>query len=181
MAKLHIKSQGHFDGACFLYSIANAYGALKGRNFPDKDWDRRVVTLPFMSEFMTTRGTTLYNDELPLYTFAISRLLNKYDDGPFVIEPITNISSGKTLANSINETSVLIVNIESEHWVCAVDKKLEDGLLFVACSSQLLELRSRYFESKSQNYGRLYNRELSISNGKVDWLHANMAIRVSLP
>jgi len=175
-----INSQGNYDGACFLYSIANAYAALTGKNLSQRVWDEAVAEMPFLAQFMTAaEGTRLYNDSVPLYIFSINRLLNGYRKKRFQIDSMPNLRDGAELLASISGNSVVILNIRSEHWVCAVDHTTAGAKLFLACSAQLFEKRSKYEEKTGPTFGRAYNRELLLSSGRIGWLHPGSAIRVS--
>lgn len=172
--------QGAFEGTCFPYSIANAYLILKGKRPSSKYWDAAVKRMPFNEEFVTSRGTELYDDDLEMYRSAVDRFLNDYAFKKKIFH-VSIVSSIKTLDHidaHIDERSVVLVNDRSQHWLCAVDVDNSGKNLLLACSDQINRLEEKYCEKTSLRFGRVFNFEKSVSN--LDWLHLGIGIKISL-
>lgn len=172
-----ISSQGTFDGACFLYSITNSYTALTGKMPSQKKWNEALKWIPFLGDFITDTGTVRYDEDVSLYKFTIQRLLKKFNPKiTFSITEYPNLSEPKKIKNLIKQNSVVILNIESEHRVVAVDSTSEN--IQIACSSQLMENRENYVESTSEKYLRAFNFTKPIKSKK--WIHTPSVFKITI-
>ena len=63
-----IYHQGFWDGACFVYAVANAYKALSGARVTRDKWDQVIRRLPDPVRFLTGIGATTlsYEDAVDL-------------------------------------------------------------------------------------------------------------------
>lgn len=166
MRKRKILAQGDRDGACFLYSAANAGFALTGKEISTKDWTKAVRSSPFdMSDFMAGLGTDKFKLASHFENIASDFLscVNKEID----INYIENISELKQIRKFIDDSSVLILGVDNDkHWLTVVD--IEDGNLYCACSSRALSVdSSKYVEVKSPNYERYCNLIAPLKELKV--------------
>ncbi len=158
-----IISQGEYDGACFLYSAANAYRTLIQKKPTQKRWNEMLKWIPFASDFISTNGTLRYDNDMALYKFTLERYFNNNSSSSsfsFEISPYPDIKSPSELSKLIQSNSVVILNINSEHWVACVE--LDNKCAFVACSDQLRIKRENYIEYKSPIFKRQYNLEMAI-------------------
>lgn len=162
MKKKRIYTQGRFDGACFLYSMANCYTALTGKVLSQESWDKVVVNVPKLHDFLCgTKGTQNY-DTL-LFINALDNTLNcisrKHSFG------INKISINELYQN-INKDSVVIAAVkgdterqeELDHWVCCVGA--EGGSILIACSWADYGCNNEY-EKKDVETDRWYNDKIT--------------------
>jgi hypothetical protein len=171
-----ICSQGGFDGACFLYSIANAYTALTGKKPTQRNWDKALKNIPFLSDFMTSdMGTKQYDENLALYEFTIKTMLDYFSLGKVKIESYPDMNKVQNIKRLLGKKSVVIVNIKSEHWVVVVDSS--DQEFQVACSFELMKKGSKYEEHISKGLKKSFNKTLPI-DGK--WLHSPSVFKISV-
>jgi len=176
MNKPKISPQGEYDGACFLYSVVNAYKALTGKNPTLKMWDKSVENIPFRNDFLINVGTYWYDDNMELYELAIQRMFEKFTKNKiaFEIKSFHEISSRKALEKLIGKNSVVILNIGSEHWVCGVDYNKEN--IFLADSYQLFSEVQKYSEMKSDKFERYYNSNKTLSD--ISWLYNPSVLQI---
>jgi hypothetical protein len=154
VAGLKIYSQGELDGACFLYSIANAIRAVTGRAISQKDWRRAVESLPFRTnEFLSGYGTGVL-DQHPTTLIAFAKSFAKSLRSTVAVELLLKLTVGK-LAPAMEDGAILIVSINSgDHWVAIVE--IADGMAFCACSWEINNRDPAYAERLSAS-GRVYN------------------------
>lgn len=163
-----IYHQGCFDGACFLYSIVNAYSALMKKPIDQSMWEKALKWIPFRDDYISDIGTQRSDDDLNLYKFTISRLLREFHKGTNIsITEYPTISGIKQIQRRISKNSVLILNISGEHWVTAVD--YDERHLQIVCSFQLVKKENQYQEFFSKSHNRKYN--LQKRYGKLRWLY----------
>jgi len=166
-----IYAQGDFDGACFLYSIGNAYVALRGEM---ADFGRLCAAMAqvdhpgdFLNGCVGTTGA--YEKRYDLLEANIRRMLATLaGSGPgaphFEVARLTAPPRPEALARLINPQSVVILRYQGssqnaaamDHWVCAVDCDAPGGLIHVACSVGL---------HKAVDEGRLYQETIH-ANGR---------------
>lgn len=167
--KRKILAQGDRDGACFLYSLANATSALSQKDVTQAKWVKCIRALPFdMSDFIAGRGTEKL-DPCSLYLESFSHsFMSALNISP-EISWKENITSVKKLKNLINSNQVFILSIDGDsHWVAVVD--VEGDTVFIACSAEALNGVQPYSEKESPDLKRIYNKsvlfsELGIENG----------------
>ena len=163
-----IYTQGYFDGACFLYSIANCYSALTGERVSQTSWDRAITSVPFMQNFMGSQGTDGIENNIILCILEnfLSKLTSKYE---FVIKK----ERMTTLSNAITKESVTIFAIigdtdnqqELDHWVCGVGAQNES--IMIACSWIGCD-NVQYRENKDPITGRWYNDKIRLGPAIVE-------------
>ena len=172
-----ILAQGDRDGACFLYSVANAYQALTGNAISRKQWTRAIDSIRFKSEdFLSGRGTERLDDSSGDFKELAEDFLSKLPLAKFDISS-TKVASQKALSSLITNDQVLIIAIEDgDHWVCLVDSN--NSVFHVACSATALEEFDSYNESKTDMFGRYTNRAYSYRNLKL-WMDCALILRKS--
>lgn len=163
-----IFSQGDFDGACFIYSAANAAQVLSPQKATQKRWNEALKWIPFSDDFITDNGTWRYDEDIDLYIFSLKRMFREFaPNSTFEITHYPNINSAENIRNLINQHSVVVLNINLEHWVTCIDTDVEN--ILIACSYQLSTLREKYSENTSGEFKRKYNLKMPIA-GK-NWIH----------
>jgi len=172
----HILAQGDLDGACFVYSLINAYVSLTSRKpgnlgwdkrFYDR-WDRALAFIPHLSDFFRCgvdnqySGTGRYNDDPRIFTFTAERVLNnistKAESGRFnAIHQDATTPRG--LDNLVHDKSIALVCPNKEHWVACVQLYRTPYTVWTACSSAY---------HSSDDYQETYHEENNVySNGKL--------------
>ncbi|PBP64981.1 hypothetical protein PSYCIT7_013835 [Pseudomonas syringae Cit 7] len=154
MSKSKIYSQGELDGACFLYSVANAIRAVTGRAISRPDWRRAIERLPFRThEFLSGYGTGVL-DQHPDALVAFAKSFAGSLRSTVVMEPLLRLSAGEMEA-ALEEGKALIVSVDKgEHWVAIVE--IADGLAYCACSWEINKKSPAYTERMTSS-GRTYN------------------------
>lgn len=163
--KRNILAQGDRDGACFLYSIANAVGALTKGAITQAQWKNWIQSSPFcMNDFIKGDGTKKIDSKhhhlggLCSDLFDTLMKSSKKMNGCFEVEWINGLNSIKKLGAVLSPSKVLIMGINNdEHWVTIVDVDGKD--VFISCSAEALNGVSEYFEKKSPKLNRFYNKK----------------------
>jgi len=152
--KRRIFAQGDLDGACFLYSIANAYVALTGRAPDFAHLCAALAQVPHPGDFLNPSvGTTGHYDlDYSLLQSTMERMLALLGgEGPdsqrlyvqrFHVQRIEGPLSVRSAALLPDARSVVILRYQGsshfaddmDHWVCAVAHDAALGCLYVACS-----------------------------------------------
>lgn len=173
MNKIH--HQGVFEGTCFLYSIINSYSALMKKSPTQDMWDEAIKWIPFSGDFVTDLGTQRYDDDFNLYRFTIQRMLREFKLGS-IIEPTmhSSISSIEQLKSHISDTSVVLLNINGDHWVSVVD--YDEHQVMISCSSERNYSEDNYKEYTSEQFGRKYNLKKKL--GKLNWIYHRSIIQL---
>src|SRR5437667_9270312 len=98
-----IYHQGLWDGACFLYAIANAYKALTGSEVTREKWDRALERVPNPLGFLGGVGATRlpYEEAVGL----IEAMLDAFSDPGERFE-IDQLSRTATTAEICREVSL---------------------------------------------------------------------------
>jgi hypothetical protein len=152
-----IYTQGHFDGACFLYSICNSYNALTASSVTQARWNKLMPAVPFSQDFMYGRGTNGIEDNI--LDCTISNFLNDISDK----HAFTVIRGNEqALMEALDKGSASVFAVKDlDHWVCGVGTA--DNKILVACS--LIGYNKNPKKDAVINAcpktGRLYNRLLS--------------------
>ena len=169
----NILSQGDLDGACFLYSIANAYIALsheKPNNSKWNDflkrWDHATEFIPFLRDFFsstkTYSGSGRYNKYEKLFESTIEVLLRELTrDKPlrFAVMSHPDITEKNEISDLIDENSVVFTCSDEEHWVCCVAS--EKKKIYCACSYEFIRpKRNEYAENHHKDFNRYSNTTL---------------------
>ncbi|GAB6126052.1 hypothetical protein [Humidesulfovibrio idahonensis] len=174
----NIYAQGDFDGACFLYSIVNAYVALQGRSpeFGAVCAAFGLVDHPgdFLNGCVGTTGA--YDKDYGLLAANISRVLAALGGGPFAVRRVPGPFAESALAELLSERSVVLLRYMGssrhaagmDHWVCAVDYDAERGEAHVACSVRFNHAcddpACAYAETRCPRFGRWANDILSAAD-----------------
>lgn len=150
--KRHILSQGDLDGACFLYSVVNAYTTLTTREPGNEGWDKRFFDrwdrstgfIPYLSDFFQCgrenehSGTGRYNDDQRLFAYTTERILDQMgtevEKDRFAVDVRSDANDPASLRDLVHESSVAIVCPNYEHWVVAVHFDPNPCTVSVACS-----------------------------------------------
>lgn len=178
MPKPEICPQGEYDGACFLYSVTNAYKTLTGKHPTFNMWDNAVEHIPFRDDFIRNIGTYWYDDNMYLYEITIKRMLKHFarKKYSFKISSYEKVCKSNKLRELINHNSVIVLNISSEHWVTAID--IDEENIYFADSYKLAQMGSKYEEFKSANLGRIYNDYHELND--MSWLYNPSVIKITL-
>jgi len=141
-----IHTQGDFDGACFLYAIANAYTALTGRRPELEAWDEGIRAIPHALDFLQgCVGTTQHHEkDADLLCNTVTAMLAAFSGkgaSPSV-EFCPHVSDLASVAQLVGQRSVVVFNYKGEtrhvragdHWVCAVAVDGDPLTVHVACS-----------------------------------------------
>lgn len=150
--------QGDMDGACFLYSIANAKVALQEVRPNLKQWGKALKAVPFSSDFLDGNvGTLHFDSNLSLLKSAVEVVLCAFKFEENVrVKCYEKLKHAQLKSLLSKDTAVILVVNEGAHWVCAVDVDQTEGKIYCACSDQG-DSKGLYEEKRSKN-GRLYNR-----------------------
>lgn len=176
MPKTHICSQGEYDGACFLYSITNAYKMLCGKRPTYKMWDKALEQVPFKEDFIVDTGTFRYDDNMELYVHAAERMLNEFSRSQFSLKvnPFPEVKSKKNLEGLINGNSILVFCIDGKHWVAAVD--IDNEYIYLADSFRLITEGVKYCEKVSSKLKRHYNHVKKLA--PFNWFYNPSALQI---
>lgn len=157
--KRKILAQGDRDGACFLYSIANAVGALACKSLDQDEWLEGVRALPFdMRDYLAGRGT----ENLDTNQHYLEGFCHNFLVALGVKAKITwhkGIKSTVELKNILSPYNVFIMEVDKKaHWIAIVDTDEKDAV-FIACSAEALNGTYPYIEEISSRYHRAYNKQ----------------------
>ena len=177
MPMRHIFTQGDYDGACFLYALANAYQAVTGRAPSCRAWDAGIRSLMHSSDFLGgCIGTTEHFASGPdALQEAVRIILGSYGgDGPTVdwraFPEVTDLDGITPLVDAYG---VVVFRYQGatakvsdiDHWVCGVAVAARPFRLHLACSFRgTQDARTegkRYRERYIQRYDRYSNNWLS--------------------
>lgn len=173
----HILAQGDLDGACFLYSLINAYVSLTSRTpgnqswdkkFHDR-WDRAVAFVPHLSDFFRCgigneySGTGRYDDDPRIFAYTAERVLDnmstKTESGRFSAIIHQNTNAPRALDNLVQDTSIAVVCPNGEHWVACVQRDSNPYTIWTACS---------WAYHSFDGYQETFHKENKVySNGKL--------------
>lgn len=132
-----ILSQGDNDGACFLYSLANAALCLGAdADSVRTNWSAAVSGLRNPRAYLDynegTRDNTIKADVL-----LGTQFLDALCPDSFVVSTLNhNANLLAAVEHHLNQDSVLVID-NQEHWFCIVDVRGE--VLHAACSGMLNE------------------------------------------
>ncbi len=170
--------QGDLDGACFLYSIANSVVVLTSRKPTVSQWSKALQYIPFSSDFLNGKvGTKNYDDRSELYRFAASQALSEYSPtNEFIVTDHPRAKSISDIKGLISINSVVVLNLNEEHWVCVVDVDETSSSLLSVCSD--LGDRINHYEESGCKFQRKYNRVYSLSNG--NYIHQSSVVQISI-
>jgi hypothetical protein len=180
-----IHSQGDLDGACFLYSAANAYTALTGRSPDLARWARAVQGVPHPADFLDpTCGTTLnYEQDPSLLGDALETICAAVGkEGPRIdftwhpeaagLEDVTELVDSRSVALFRYHGNTRYAR-NMDHWVCGVAvrrPRLERaGRVYVACSSRLVDAypESPYLYREREHRNGRRSNDVVIDDGRA--------------
>lgn len=142
----HIFSQGDYDGACFLYSLANAYFALTGQRPSCGAWDNGIRAIKHGHDFLggcigTTEHFSAHPQTVPA---AVAIMLTSFNDAGAVVQwkHLPAVHELSQLSALVGLGSVVIFRYQGEtalvdpvdHWVCGVAVTTRPFRLHLACS-----------------------------------------------
>ena len=171
-----IRSQGDFDGACFLYSLVNAVYCLTGRQIEADGWARVVSEAYDARDFLNGQIGTAKIDNLPslLSTLAMQYLRALDQITHYDVELVEGIKKVGDLQRTLSSKSVLLVD-NGSHWFCLVD--FYDDTAFAACSAALQDDPCNYSEMSSNRLRIIYNVSFPKKHLKF---HKNRAFLISV-
>ncbi|OIO00642.1 MAG: hypothetical protein AUJ49_09495 [Desulfovibrionaceae bacterium CG1_02_65_16] len=181
MPRRWIYAQGDFDGACFLYSIGNAYVALRHKPADFARICAAMAQVEHPGDFLNGGvGTTgAYDKKYALLEDAMRRMLaalagTDANAPRFEVARIAGPFETAMLTRSIGPRSVVILRYQGsssratgmDHWVCAVDYDAPADAVHVACSVALHRTGAAgagapYKEIFNERYGRWSNDALT--------------------
>jgi len=151
-----IQAQGSLDGACFLYSLANATQCLTGKRVSDSCWSKLARIVHNARDYLASGVGTANSDDNPTLQEALAQ---QYLD---ILSPnvrlkattIHSIQDGSNPERHLTEQSALVTQ-NGEHWFCLLD--VSDLKAFVACSWVWQRDLQGYREELSPRLSRKYN------------------------
>lgn len=176
-----VLAQGHFDGLCLIYSLFNAYKALRSPNERASDfahrnsnfWRRVIGNTPSLHNFVLGEGSDfgrLRNaTDAKVKQAFIATCFDVMTDGSAVSPVVTptDIESLTTMDFS-DSVAILCVKEKAEfeeggmgdHWVAIVGRDDDAGVYLVACSytNHSYGLNER----QDAKTGRFYNTTIEV-------------------
>lgn len=185
-----ILAQGHFDGLCLIYSLFNAYKALRSPNEKASDfayrnsnfWRRVIGNTPSLHNFVLGEGSDfgkLRNaTDAKVKQAFIATCFDVMTDGS-AVSPVVAPSNIESLAEMDFADSVAILCVKEkaefenggmgDHWVAIVGRDDEAGAYLVACSytNHSFGLNER----KDSKTGRYYNTTIEVDRITASTAH----------
>ncbi len=160
-----ILGQGHLDGACFLYAIANAMLCLtrpESKSVRPKNWSEMIAFLN-AGDFLDGRiGTQKTDDNAELQALLAYQCISKLDpSSEYAVNTKLGLNSRSDFDEIVTNDTVLLLPTQ-EHWYCLVDSK--DKIAYLACSSYWQKPRDKYEENESPRLRRLYNTDIALKD-----------------
>lgn len=154
-----IRSQGDLDGACLLYSLANAAQSLTGRQVQVAEWSAMIQSLPSTPstrDFLdSTEGSRASDDDkVAQAELARSALGILSPTQTLTVETVEKLRDG-SLALAKPEEGNVLVCANQQHWFCIVDS--DDQFAYVACSWVWQQDPASYTEQVSPRLQRVFN------------------------
>ncbi|TNF83806.1 hypothetical protein FGE05_06265 [Pseudomonas sp. ICMP22404] len=177
-----ILAQGHFDGLCLIYSLFNAYKALRSPSDKASDfayrnsnlWRRVIGNTPSLHNFVLGEGSDfgkLRNaTDAKVKQAFIATCFEVMTDGSAVsplvtstdIEALTTMDFSKAVAIlCVREKAEFEEGGMGEHWVAIVGRDDDAGVYLVACSytNHSYGLNER----QDTKTGRFYNTTIKVA------------------
>lgn len=185
-----IYAQGDLDGACFLYSVVNAYVALTRREpeFSNVCSAFKQVDHPqdFLSGNTGTNGQ--YCNRPDALKDNIERILSVIGNEKFAVTVLDSFCFVSGIESYLDQNSVVLLHYlgnskfakNLDHWVCAVEYK--ESILYVACSVRL----QKACKGGTCDYQEIYHRQFErwsndqLFDGNDQFIMPTPAIQVSL-
>ncbi len=163
-----ILGQGHLDGACFLYAIANAMLCLTRReikSLPQKNWSEMIAFLN-AGDFLDGRiGTKRTDDNADLQALLAHQCISSLDpSSKYEVKTKRDLDSLSNFDEIVTNDTVLLLPT-LEHWYCLVDSK--DTNAYLACSSKWHEPQAKYEEKESPRLHRVYNKKIALEKLEI--------------
>lgn len=176
-----ILSQGHFDGLCLIYSLFNAYKALRSPSEKASDfayrnsnfWRRVIGNTPSLHNFVLGEGSDfgrLRNaTDAKVKQAFIATCFEVMTDGS-AVSPVVTTTDIDSLATMDFSDSVAILCVKEkaefegggmgDHWVAIVGRDDDAGVYLVTCSytNHCYGLNER----QDANTGRFYNTTIEV-------------------
>lgn len=180
-----ILAQGHFDGLCLIYSLFNAYKALrhpreKASDFAYRNsnfWRRVIGNTPSLHNFVTDQGSDFGKlksaTDAKVKQVFISTCLEVMTDGSSVSSVVNPVELGSLATMDFTESvAILCVKEKAEfedggmgdHWVALVGRDDDAGIYLVACSYTNHQYGLN--ERQDPKTGRFYNT--TIEAGRIN-------------
>ncbi|KGM40411.1 hypothetical protein JY96_11220 [Aquabacterium sp. NJ1] len=159
MTQRKLFSQGDLDGACFLYTLANAVVALTGANLKDR-WPGAIQQVPKPEVFLRFDvGTAAFEDDfstlLPVAESFVSAICRDVS-----VEIVSGVDRRRLSQIADGDTVLAMCN--PEHWFAIVEA--DEKHAWVACSARLLECGADYREFNSPRWKRPSNHKVAIED-----------------
>jgi hypothetical protein len=165
---MKILGQGHLDGACFLYAIANAQKCLSDRQntaVPAKRWGEMISLLNAADFLDLGIGTQRTDDNAELQEQLALQCISKLDPkATFAVKTIKELGATSRFDQHVTNQSVILLPTQ-EHWYCLVDS--QDKVAYLACSSHWQEAGEKYQEAVSPRLKRVYNKAIEFKDLKI--------------
>lgn len=156
-----IRSQGDLDGACLLYSLANAAQSLTGRQVQVAEWSAMIQSLPSTRDFLDNTAGSCASDDSKVAQAKLARnalgILSPTQ--PLTVETKEKLRDG-SLALAKPEEGNVLVCANQQHWFCIVDS--DDQFAYVACSWVWQLDPANYTEQVSPRLQRVFNDAVPI-------------------
>ncbi|GAB3102554.1 hypothetical protein G8770_10300 [Aestuariicella hydrocarbonica] len=166
-----LKSQGDFDGACFLYSIANAVISLND-TVTVENWSHAISSLPKAGLFLRQNvGTLAFDDDGKKLEGVAQRFLKSLSSNKFKV--VLDPGNRQKIDRLIDENTVAIVSTP-EHWFVVTE--VHDNTVFVACSDTFNAHGHKQPEERSPKFGHISNLRIKLSDLRV---YGRMIFRVT--
>lgn len=179
-----ILAQGDLDGACFLYSLANAARCLVPKSATPFMWTKLLSAVGKSARnYLDGRiGTEPSDHDWQLQQSIAQQYMDILCPKNRVIALTFDGLDGASVGRYVTRRSVVVMP-EKTHWSCLVEVRQEDA--YVACSArwgQVLESQPKhslptYVEDKSPRLKRTYNLKRPTSELK---LFEGRAIKLTL-
>jgi len=177
-SNMKILGQGHLDGACFLYAIANAQKCLADRQnmaVPAKRWGKMISLLNAADFLDRGIGTQRTDDNADLQEQLALQCISSLDPkATFSVKTIKELDATSRFDQHLTSNAAILLPTQ-EHWYCLVDT--EDKVAYLACSSEWQEAGEKYQEAVSPRLKRVYNKAIAFKDLKI---FQNRAIVVSV-
>ncbi|KAF0163570.1 MAG: hypothetical protein FD157_2900 [Rhodocyclaceae bacterium] len=175
-----ILGQGHLDGACFLYAIANAMLCLTNRTnerVPQKRWSKMISFLNAGDFLDGCIGTAKTDDNPDLQELLAYECICRLDPkSKYVVETKNHLTWRSNFDQLATQDTVLLLPTR-EHWYCLVDT--QDKLAYLACSAAWQESRSKYREDTSPRLSRVCNKTIAFKELTIYQKRAILISRIS--
>ena len=176
-----ILAQGHFDGLCLIYSLFNAYKALRSPSEKASDfayrnsnfWRRVIGNTPSLHNFVLGEGSDFgklrNSTDAKVKQSFIATCFEVMTDGSAVSSVVTSTDIESLTTKDFTESvAILCVKDKAEfeeggmgdHWVAIVGRDDDAGVYLVACSYANHQYGLN--ERQDEGTGRYYNTTIKV-------------------